>query len=229
MNEIVEYNNYMNSLHFNGFTATDFNFLMVLCYKLRNENISKITISFEELREKTGYKQTSISKFVSDLKRMNKKLMEITGSFRTKSKIIMFVLFPTFEIDIENQLVNISVNQDFTFILNELVKNFTHCELMEFIELESKYSKNLYRLLKQYRGTGRYEAGIEEFKKIMEYPDSYEIKYVINKIIKPSVNELNKKSYFQDLKCEPKYARKRGRPVTGYIFTFTPESAADKE
>ena len=42
-------------------------------------------------------------------------------------------------------------------------------------------------------------------------------------IIKPSLQELKK--YFNNLKCEPKYARKRGRPVTGYIFTFTPETA----
>lgn len=228
MNEVVKYNNYMNNLHFKGFTAIDFNFLMVLCNKLRNKDISKITISFAELREKTGYKQTSINKFVSDLERMNKKLMEITCSLRTESKIFMFVLFPTFEIDVDNQLLNVSVNQNFTFVLNELVKNFTRFELREFVELESKYSKNLYRLLKQYRSTGRYEVSIEEFKKIMDYPDSYASKYIVDKIIKPSVNELNKKSYFQNLKYEPKYARRRGRPVTGYIFTFTPESVPNE-
>ncbi len=31
MNEIVKYDNYMNSLRFSGFTTIDYNFLMVLC------------------------------------------------------------------------------------------------------------------------------------------------------------------------------------------------------
>ena len=59
MNEIVKYDNYMNSLKFTGFTSMDFNFLMMLCNKLRDKDVSKIDISFEELREKTGYTQHS--------------------------------------------------------------------------------------------------------------------------------------------------------------------------
>lgn len=229
MNEIVKYDNYMNSLKFKGFTSTDFNFLMVLCNKLRNKDVSEITISFDELREKTDYKQTATNKFVSDLERMNKKLMEITCRFETESKIIMFVLFPTFIIDIDRQLLRVSVNKDFKFILNELVKNFTRFELREFVELDSKYSKTLYRLLKQYRSTGHYEVNIEEFKKIMDYPETYTSKYIMDKIIKPSIDELDNKSYFQNLQCEPKYARKRGKPVTGYIFTFAPEDTGSRE
>lgn len=96
MNEIVKYDNYMNGLKFTGFTATDFNFLMLLCSKLRDKDTSKITISFAEIREKTGYTQCSIKQFVSDLQRMNDKLMKITCKLQTETEIIMFVLFPTF-------------------------------------------------------------------------------------------------------------------------------------
>ena len=41
-------------------------------------------------------------------------------------------------------------------------------------------------------------------------------------IINPALKNLQK--YFQELNCETKYARKRGKPVTGYIFTFAPEN-----
>ena len=222
MNEIVKYDNYMNNLRFKDFTTTDFNFLMVLCNKLRDKEAAEIVLSFEEIRLKTNYKQTSICKFVADLERMNKKLMEITCSLKTETRIIMFILFPTFEIDIENQFLKVSVNQKFQFILNELVKNFTRFELSEFIELNSKYTKSLYRLLKQYRGTGRYEIEIEKFRKLMDIPKSYTNRDIMSKIISMSLKELD--CYFQNLQCEPKYARKRGKPVTGYIFSFTPES-----
>ncbi len=221
MNEIVKYDNYMNSLNFKGFTQIDYNFLMVLCNKLRDKDTSEITISFDELREKTGYTQTSVDKFVSDLKRMNDKLMKITCRLETETEIIMFVLFPTFIINKQKQLLTVAVNEDFKFILNELVKNFTRFDLHEFVELDSKYSKSLYRLLKQFKSTGRYEVSIEDFKAKMDCPKSYSNKYVMDLIIKPSLKELE--NHFQNLKCEPKYARKRGRPVTGYIFTFEPE------
>lgn len=221
MNEIVKYDNYMNNLKFKSFTTTDFNFLMVLCNKLRDKSVSEIVLSFEELRLKTGYKQTSVNKFVDDLERMNKKLMEITCSLKTESKIIMFVLFPTFEIDLNKQTLTISVNEKFSFILNELVKNFTRFELNEFIELDSKYTKSLYRLLKQYRSTGHYEVAVEKFREVMDIPQSYTNRDVMSKVIKMSLKELD--FHFKNLQCEPKYARKRGKPIIGYIFTFTPE------
>ena len=223
MNEVVKYDNYMNGLKFTGFTATDFNFLMLLCSKLRDKDISEITISFAELRQKTGYTQRPIKQFVSDLQRMNDKLMKITCKLQTETKIIMFVLFPTFEIDLENQFLTVAVNEKFKFILNELLKNFTRFDLDEFVRLDSKYSKNLYRLLKQYRTTGRYEVSLEEFHSKMDVPEAYTSKRMMDKIINPALKELKESNYFKNLECIVQYAHKKGRPVVGYVFTFDPE------
>lgn len=221
MNEIIKYNNYMNSLKFTGFTTTDFNFLMMLCGKMRDKDITELTISFDELRLKTGYTQHPVKQFVSDLKRMNDKLMKITCNLETETKIIMFVLFPTFEIDTEKQKLTVCVNEKFKFILNELVKNFTRFELNEFVKLGSKYSKTLYRLLKQFRGTGKLEVALNDFKEKMDCPKAYNNKQFMQNIITPALKELQ--NYFQDLQCTVKYEKKRGKPVSGYIFTFTPE------
>lgn len=221
MNEIVKYDNYMNNLNFKGFTTTDYNFLMMLCNKVRDKGTTEITISFQELKEKTEYKQHTIKQFVADLERMNDKLMKITCKLRTETKIIMFVLFPTFEIDIQNQVLIVSVNEKFAFILNELVKNFTRFDLQEFICLQSKYSKTLFRLLKQYKTTGRYETSVDKFREKMDIPKSY-VNRDVTKIIDSSVKDLQ--NCFKDLNCTIQYANKRGKPVTGYIFTFKPEA-----
>ena len=223
MNEVVKYDNYMNSLKFTGFTTTDFNFLMLLCSKMRDKDTTEISISFEELREKTGYTQHPIKQFVADLKRMNEKLMKITCNLQTKTEIIMFVLFPTFKINLDNQTLTVRVNEEFKFILNDLIKNFTRFDLGEFIKLDSKYSKTLYRLLKQYRTTGKYEVQLDNFREKMNIPTSYNTKYVMDKIIKPSLKELQ--NYFQNLQCTVKYEKKRGKPVSGYVFTFKPEQS----
>jgi len=229
MNEIVKYDNYMNSLKFTGFTAMDFNFLMMLCNKLRDKDISKVTISFNEIREKTNYTQCAIKQFVSDLKRMNEKLMKITCSLRTESEIIMFVLFPTFVINLDEQTLTVSVNEKFRFILNELIKNFTRFELDEFVQLDSKYSKTLYRLLKQYRTTGQYEVSLEDFRTKMDCPSVYTNKRFMQSVIAPALKELKSKEYFKNLVCTVQYAHKRGCPVIGYTFTFLPEERMHNE
>ena len=221
MNEIVKYDNYMNNLKFTGFTTTDFNFLMLLCSKVRDKDTGEIVISFEELRLKAGYTQHSVKQFVSDLERMNEKLMKVTCKLKTETRIIMFVLFPTFDINLENQTLTVCVNEKFKFILNELIKNFTRFDLNEFIKLDSKHSKSLYRLLKQFKSTGKLEIKLDEFRRKMDILTSYTNKDIMSKVINPSLKELQ--DYFSDLQCTVQYAHKRGKPVIGYIFTFTPE------
>ncbi len=221
MNEVVKYDNYMNGLKFTGFTTTDFDFLMLLCSKMRDKNVTELTIPFEDLRQKTGYTRTSIQKFRTDLERMNEKLMRVTCKLKTETRTLMFVLFLTFDINLENQTLTVCVNEKFKFILNELVKNFTRFDLNEFIRLDSKYSKSLYRLLKQFKSTGKLEIRLDEFRRKMDIPSTYTNRDVMSKVINPSLKELQ--DYFSNLQCTVQYARKRGRPVTGYLFTFQPE------
>lgn len=228
MNEVVKYNNYMNDLKLKDFTSVDLNFLMFICAKMRDMDTKEITFDFSMIKEITGYDCTTSNKrFVDELERMNKKLMEVTCRLKTEDRILMFVLFPTFEINLKNNTLTVSVNERFKFILNALVDNFTRFELAEFINLNSKYSKNLYRYLKQFRSTGVLKiTDIEDFKKKMGCPD-YKPKDFMSFVLKPALEEL--KPYFQNLVCEPQKARKRGSPVTGYIFTFEPEKVPAKE
>lgn len=223
MNRIVKYDNYLNKLRFMNFTQVDLNFFMALCSRMKDTDINKMQISFSELKEMSGYtKSNSVRQFASELEQMNEKLMKITCRLKTETKIIMFVLFPAFDIDLEEQILTVSVNGDFRFVLNQITKNFTRFELGEFVNLGSKYSKNLYRLLKQFRSTGRFEVSVTDFREIMCCPVSYSNKYLMDLVIKPSLLELG--SYFHNLRCETKYAKKRGKPVTGYVFTFVPEN-----
>lgn len=212
----------MNSLKFTDFSQVDMNFFMTLCGLLKNKDTCKIDFSFDVLRKLSGYKKSnSVNQFVNDLKKMNEKLMHVTCNLETKTEIVMFVLFPTFRIDIENQLLTVSINKDFKFILNELTKNFTRFDLQEFINLSSKYAKILYHLLKQYRSTGHYEVPVEKLRELTGCPEGYSNKQFMQNIILPSVKNLQ--NCFQNLRCETKYAHRRGKPVSGYIFTFTPE------
>jgi len=51
----------------------------------------------------------------------------------------------------------IKINPDFAWLLNEFtdkMKGYTIFELQESVGLQSKYAKNLYRILKQWRTKG---------------------------------------------------------------------------
>lgn len=229
MNDIVKYNNDMNLLKFKGFSKTDMNLLMVLCSKMKDKDIERITFSFQELKDLSNYTSTDNKDFILDLKRMVKRLIKVNSEIITGGKIYYFVLFPTFLIDAENKILTVAVNKDFVFLLNEL-KVFTKFELREFVELDSKYAKNLYRLLKQYRTTGVLRiTDIDDFREKMDSPKSYSKKRFSDNVLKVAMNELQEKEIFKDLECESVKAPKRGAPVIGYIFTFTPEKANKKE
>lgn len=221
MNEIVQYNNTLNSLQFKGFTAMDYNILMGLCYKVRDKGHAKITIAFEELKQLTDFKDQSDTIFIKDLERMIDKLIKVSATHITGDKKTFFVLFPTFEIDRKTRKLTVSVNKDFAFILNELTDNFTQFELKEFAELESKYAKTLYKNLKQYKRSGWWKPTVEELRIVLDVPENYSNKRIMGDVLKPALKLLEDK--FEDLKCEPIRAQKRGAPVERYYFTFRAE------
>lgn len=230
MSEIVKYQNDMNKLKFKNFTQTDMNLFMALCSEMKENNVKEVVFPFFKIKNLVKFedKKKGNVDFVNALKQMNYKLMSVNCEIITESKIIMFVLFPTFKIDIENETLTIAVNSEFIWLLNEM-KNYTTFELIEFISLNSKYTKNLYRLLKQFRTTGRLIiTDIKEFRELLDAPTAYTLKDFKRFVLDIAVKELQEKEAFKDLICEPQHARKRGAPVVGYTFTFSPEDIPKK-
>lgn len=219
---VVKYHNDLNKLTFQRFGQIDFDFFMVLCSEINHSDNSMVSISFREFKKLSGYStKNTEERFIRDLKSMNYKQLLSTGEVKVGNKIRQFVLFKEFEIDPDNKVITAKVNEDYKYILKEITKNFTMFELQEFVSLDSKYAKTLYRLLKQFRKTGVYITPLDEFKRIMGIPESYTNMKIGQKIINPSVKAL--KPYFNNLSCEVQYEAKRGRPVKGYKFTFEPE------
>lgn len=219
---IVKYHNDLNELTFQRFNQVDFDFFMVLCSKLRDSGDSEISITFNDFKRLSGYSpKTSGDRFVNELQAMNHKQLMSQGKIRRGKRIEQFVLFTKFVIDSEEKTITAKVNEEYRYFLNEVTKNFTRFELQEFISLESKYAKTLYRLLKQFRVTGLYRVDYQEFKRLMSIPESYSNRDINFKIIKPAIAMLEK--YFDELSFKVLYEAKRGRPVKGYEFRFTPE------
>lgn len=220
--EIVKYNNKMNKIPLKNFEKIDMNFFYAICSKVKNVGSDLVEISFDDLKEMTGYEQSQ-KRLINDLDRMNSKLIKCTGRFEDEDEIVYFNLFSTFRIVKSRKVLKIRVNPDFMWLMNNIVKEFTSFELQEYVSLTNIYAKALYRLLKQWKTQGKTpEYSVAEFKELLATPD-YETRRMIDKVINPAIEEIKTVKGFETLWCEVVYARKRGRPVQGYIFHFDPE------
>lgn len=219
MNEIVKYENRVNTLPLSHFSAVELNLFMLLCAKTKNKGQDLVTLTYKDLKKQLGLEKQTDKYFHKELYSMSGKLSKIRCNFSDENKFVVFNLFSTFIGDLENRTLQVRVNIDFQYLLNEITKNFTRFELQEFVKLESKYSKNLYRLLKQYRKTGTYKVEAEKFRELMDCPPSYSNMYFMRDCVNVAVKELSQ-GYFKDLKVTPIKAAKRGAPIVAYEFTF---------
>lgn len=226
MNEVVKYNNKMNEIKFKNFTPIELDLLMTICSKMKEKDLEIIEFSFEKLRKLSNYDpKQSNKKFIKDLEKTYKKLINLDFRIETEDKIIGFVLFSKYEIDLKKQTVTIGVNPEFKFILNNFSKIYTRFELQEFINLKSKYSKECYRRLKQFRSTGKWNISIEKFKELLDIPENYkmcEINRTVLTPIKAELSPLFKNLQIEKIKKKGAYAG-RGNKVTHIVFTFEKE------
>jgi plasmid replication initiation protein len=219
-NEVVKYQNELNSIGFRKFNAVEMDLFFSICAKLKKQNTDTIRLSFEQLRELSNYKPTATKRFVNDLESVYSKMLQLTYTTRNGLDVDKFVLFNGFSIRASEDVpyVEISINPKLESILNEIDSNFTRFELEEFTQLKSSYSKTLYRLLKQYRSTGIYIVNIEEFRRLLDIPVSYRITNIDQKVLNPVKKELSK--YFDNLQIA-KVKAKKGNKIAQLVFTFT--------
>lgn len=243
MGELVMYENAMNRLALGSLSKTSTNIFYALCYKMKNQGSNRIVMDFSEVKELAKYKRNGDSdkNIISDLDKMTDELLMVNSRHiikkpNGKRKIYKFDIFPTFIIDEEKKTLEVGVNPDFQWLLNEF-KQYTSFELEDMVDLKSKYAKHLFRLLRQWKsvgklvvGEGGQEPSIEEFRRKIGVRDSYTTKEMIRSCIDVAVDQINRsKCSITGLKCEKKYANRRGRPLSQLIFTWQREEKKDPE
>lgn len=123
-------------------------------------------------------------------------------------------MFTTFKINPEEGILTVRVNEDFIFMLNELEK-FTKFELSEFVDIKSSYVKECYRRLKQFKDTGWWLVTIEDFRYLLDIPDSYRMCDIDRRVLVPIYDELS--TCFNNFEIEK---IKEGNKITKLKFKF---------
>ncbi|EDP3838824.1 replication initiation protein, partial [Campylobacter jejuni] len=196
MSDIVKYHNDFNKIQLPSFTEQEQNLLCFLLTKINEKKENEIfSIYPKDLKGFSG-KNLSNRELTEILNSFEEKFFKADFTIIVKDEVKNLIgkmrvnLFNHFviwketctdwDMEIGDGLfweeftrIDIEVNKHFEYLINQLTANFTAFELAEFISLSGKYTKTLYRLLKQYRSTGKVYFEWEEFCRILDIPENY--------------------------------------------------------
>ena len=223
-NEIVKYSNQFNAQALRKFTALDLDLLMAIAARVRDKEIDEVTFTFEELRQLAHVKKNLTDKeLAARIVEVNDRLLACRFKFQDDSRTVQFTLFSGFETDWKTAKLLVAVNPRFSFLLNDLTSQFTRFELAEFTALKSSYAKETYRRLKQYRQTGVWKVSIEDFRRLLDVPESYQTCDLNKRVLKPIQDELGPLLNLVVHKKFRKGAGRGRRSLAGFEFEFDPE------
>lgn len=228
MNNVVKYHNNFNGIGLRNFNSNELNILMAICSRMKEKGEEEITFHFDKLKKLVNYSDNTSATFIKDLESTYDKLISIKLKVGDERRFVKFVLFTRYSVDMEEKTVEIAVNKEFSWVLNELNVTFTAFELKEFLSLKSSYAKEFYRRMKQFKSTGIWRVSIEEFRKLLDISEKYKIGEIDKWVLKPIQKELGDRF---NLKIKKLYNKKsRGRPsVSGFIFTFLKEDLEQRK
>ncbi len=213
--EIVKYHNDLNKIVLKDFNSKEIDIFYAIIFKMKNK--SEAIFKIEEIKTlaTTEYGNRSLERFFKHLDVVFKTQIQI----KTATKITDYHLFITKELDKDKNQILIKLHPDCIYILNNFIGNYTQFELQKFLQLQSGYSKILFRLLKQFNDTKKLFITMEEFRVLFEVPVNYEQDNINQKILKPAIKELS--SIFKGLKY---IKEKNGKKISRIVFTWEDEN-----
>lgn len=210
MSELVKYHNNINKLSFNNFTEKELNVFFSIVYKIQNQGSNILEIPFTELRNLSNG-DVHLPRFLNSVKNVSDKISNLNFRYENDEEIVKFYFFNKFRIRKKEKVLILSINEDFQFLVNNLLKkgNFTILELENFVKLKSVYSKTLFRILKQWDSIHYKKFELQELRELLDVPASYSTARFNQRILTPMENEL--KQFFPHLTIEKK---KTGKVIT---------------
>ena len=171
--EIVKYHNQMNEISFGTFKEKELDLFFSICYKLKEQGTKEVELTFSELKNLIG-ENKNLKRLKNNIDSLNKKLAMINHQIEIRPNVFeRFVLFTNFTTDYNENILTIKVNDKFSYILNNLINKYTKFDLLDFISLKSIYSKNMFKLLKQWESLNKIECSLDEIKEKLNIPKAY--------------------------------------------------------
>ncbi|MCJ8342126.1 MAG: replication initiation protein [Cetobacterium sp.] len=214
---VVKYNNDMNSVSFGKFKEKELDLFFSICFKVKELGLKEVELSFSELRELSNYSNRNLDRFIKDLSSTYDKMLALNIQIKySEIDFEKFNLFDSYKISGTERKISIQVSKKFEYLLNNLIGNYTKFDLIDFVSLKSSYSKNVFKLLKQWETLKQVEYNIENFKDLLGVPTTYTTAKFNERVLKPIMEELPQ--YFPNLTLEK---IKTGKKVTSLKFIWS--------
>lgn len=245
--EVVKYHNDFNKVGLGSFNELEQNLLFGILVECRNKQDIEFELSADDLarfvKVRRNVTNDELFKMACDLSKnflkLDFRVVKRDGNRICRGFFNLFETLVVCSIECDNyeilEKIIIKVNPDFAYLINQLAEHFTQFELEEFIFLKGRYTKTLYRYLKQFRTTGVWRVTWDNFKMLLDIPKSYKMCDIDKQILEPSVKQLQEplnlferaRTPFKNLKYRKIKGKGRGRGgnVTHIEFTFDKQTA----
>ena len=236
MTDIVKYSNELN--HYPVFKLTEVQqdiFITLLSLTTFNDS-QTIEINLYDLKEKSNYWRDSIDAYEEEIDDLLDKICNPRIRIKSAHKTTIFVCFDRLEYDHDTHDIKIHIQDDFFQVIKNYQLGFTRFELAEFVNLSGSYAKTLYRLLKTFRTMGVWTVSVENFRRLLNIPESYRQREIDTRVLKPCLKQLSRELDLLDtvrvpfrhlavekIKKKGRGIKGRGGTVTHYKFTFDAE------
>ena len=224
MKKIVKYHNELNKLNMSNLKEKELELFYAVCCQLKDIGTDEITIDITNFKKEFNISNKIDKKrFKEYIKSVQKKFAEFKYTFETEDEIETVIFFKKFKTNIENNTMIISINKEYSHILNNLVKCYTQFSFLEYQSLKSKYSKILMPRLSQWNSIKTVEFSKSELFEILGVPTSCKVK-ISNfniKILKPIKEELSKIFYNLKIKAVKNTNGNSKNEINSYIFSWS--------
>lgn len=218
--KIVKYSNDINEVNFKGLTSTELDVLFTIFSLIKDKGEETQHVEFKEFK-KLATITGSNERVIEVIDNTYSKLLAIVCRFEDEEDIYRFNVINQVRIAKNKEFIEIEPNKQFVKYFNDLLRQYTIMELRDITDLHSKYAKNLYRLLIQFRSTGHAYYTIDEIRRGLDAPAAYDSKEIYKYCVKVAIKEITDKGKLDNLACETIRDDKiNGMPTKAYNFTF---------
>lgn len=235
--EIAKLDNRLVTQSFANFSkswgAFDLDWWAVLISQAVDHKDNTIKFSVDQVKDlmlRNRRTHESLNGFVKRSNKALNKFLDIKLTFEQESgkDLALYTthMFDASYIDTDLNVI-LKISSAAQPVFNQL-KTWTRFAVGNLAALHTTYSKRLFIYLKQWRTVGKVSFKVDDFRDKMDIPKSYRPGSIDQKILEPALEDLA--PYFKQLRVERTYTKaKRGRKLSGYVFTFKPETKTQQD
>lgn len=226
--ELVFYDNRINTLDFANLDKKDLNLFMAIISqvpKAKREEQLVISVEYEKLKELSDLGRCSAPELRKKADELIKKLGTIAITWKTPEESECFMIFQRTKWNATTNTLSVVVSDIFRNMIDmmRVKSNFTVLELRKYINLNSKSAKGLYMLLAQYKNTGViYNLSVSNLKRVLCVPSNVNNKETVRTYLLPALEMLKKEGCIEEYeKPQATYSSAQGNPLKAVTIYFT--------